>query len=101
MPLGPIPISGVLLLTAAVTAAVLSTLVFYIMIGKVNEKLPEKQKFPYFFSFSFSYFSKPTAVRKEYKRLYPNGHLHVVRIALQLIALLLAVAAAKEFSHWW
>jgi hypothetical protein len=95
------PITAVLLLTAAVTAAVLATLVFYIMIGKVNEKLPEDQKVPYFLSFSYSYFRKPTVVRREYKRFYPSGQLHVVRIVLQIIALGLAVAAAKQFSYWW
>jgi hypothetical protein len=95
------PISTVLLLTAAVTAAVLATLVFYIMIGKVNEKLPEDQKIPYFLSFSYPYFRKPTIVRKEYKRFYPNGQLHVVRIVLQIIALGFAVAAAKQSNYWW
>jgi hypothetical protein len=95
------PISAVLLLTAAVTAAVLATLVFYIMIGKVNDKLPEDQKIPYFLSFSYSYFQKPTVVRREYKRFYPSGRLHVVRIVLQIIALVLAVAAAKQFSYLW
>jgi hypothetical protein len=49
------PISAVLLLTAATTAGVLGTLVFYMMIGKVNEKLPEDQKIPYFFSFSYPF----------------------------------------------
>ncbi len=95
------PISAVLLLTAAATAAVLATLVFYMMIGKVNEKLPEDQKIPYFLSFSYPYFRKPKIVRKQYNRFYPNGQLHVVRIILQIVALGLAVAAAKQFSYWW
>jgi hypothetical protein len=95
------PISAVLLLTAAITAAVLATLVFYIMIGKVNEKLPEDQKVPYFLSFSYPYFQKPIIVFREYKRFYPNGRLHVVRIVLQIIALVLAIAAAKQFSYLW
>lgn len=94
-------ISAVLLLTAAVTSAVLATLVFYIMIGKVNEKLPEDQKIPYFFSFSYPYFRKPAIVRKEYKRFYPRGQLHVVYVLLGIIALGLAIAAAKQFSYWW
>ena len=94
-------INAVILFTAAVTAGVLATLAFYIMIGKVNEKLPEDQKIPYFLSFSYPYFRKPTIVRKEYKRFYPSGQLHVVRIVLQIIALVLAVAAAKQFSYWW
>ena len=95
------PISAVLLLTAATTAGVLGTLVFYMMIGKVNEKLPEDQKIPYSFSFSYPYFRKPKIVRKEYNRFYPSGKLHVVRIVLQIIGLGLAVAAAKQFSYWW
>ncbi len=95
------PLSAVLLLTAAATAAVVATLVFYIMIGKVNEKLPEDQKIPYFFSFSYPYLRKPAIVRREYKRFYPSGQLHVLRIVLQVIAFGLAVAAAKQFSYWW
>jgi hypothetical protein len=95
------PVSAVMLLTAAITLAVLATLVFYVMIGKVNEKLPEDQKIPYFFTLSYSYLSKPTIVRREYKRFYPSGKLHIVRIVLQVIAFALAVVAAKQFSYWW
>lgn len=36
------PISAVLLRTAAITAGVLATLVFHIMMGKVNEKLAQR-----------------------------------------------------------
>lgn len=86
---------------AAVTSAVLATLVFYIMIGKVNEKLPEEQKVPYLFSFSYPYFRKPTIIRREYKRFYPKGQLHVLRVVLEFIALGLAIAAAKQISYWW
>lgn len=96
-----LPISAVLLLTAAAIAAILATLVFFVMIGKVNEKLSDSRKIPYFFDFSYPYFRKPTIVRKEYKRLYPTGRLHILRIALQVVALVLAVASAKQFSGWW
>jgi hypothetical protein len=95
------PLSAVVLLTAAATAAVLATLVHYITIAKVNEKLPPPQQIPYLFTVSYPYVRKPTIVRTEYKRLYPHGRLPLLRIGLELAAFALAVAAAEQFSQWW
>jgi type IV secretory pathway TraG/TraD family ATPase VirD4 len=50
--------------------AILANLLYFIMIGKVNERVPESER--------ISYFWWGTEVRKKYKRLYPEGRLAIV-----------------------
>src|SRR5580704_12251977 len=47
--------------------AILANMVSFIMIGKINERVPEHER--------ISYFWWGTEVRKRYKQLYPEGKL--------------------------
>jgi hypothetical protein len=49
------------------TFAILANMVSFIMIGKINERVPENER--------ISYFWWGTEVRKRYKQLYPGGKL--------------------------
>jgi len=52
------------------TAAVLSTMISFIMIGKINEKLPEKER--------ISYIGSGTNVRHRFKQLYSGNKLVIL-----------------------
>ncbi len=77
-----------------------SAFVWYSMIGKINRHLPEDQQIPYLFSLSYPILTKPAIVTREYKRLYPNGHLHTVRIVLNVLGGVLVVASAGVWSRY-
>jgi hypothetical protein len=94
------PIDVAVLVALGTTSIIASSLVLYVMIGHVNRKLPEDQQIPYFFSFSYSYVSKAATIKREYKRFYPNSHLHMVRIGLNVLGFALMVAAAARLSHF-
>jgi hypothetical protein len=49
------------------SAAVLANMISYIMIGKINERLPESER--------ISYIWWGTEVRKRFKELYPGNRL--------------------------
>ena len=53
------PIDVAVLVALGITSIIASSLVLYVMIGHVNQKLPEDQQIPYFFSFSYSYVLAP------------------------------------------
>jgi len=56
-----------LVICAGTSAAVLLNMIYYIMIGKVNERLPESER--------FSYLWWGTEVRRRFKELYPGHRL--------------------------
>lgn len=94
------PLDVAVLVALGTTSIIASSLVLYFMIGHVNRKLSEDKQIPYLFSFSYPYVSKATTIKREYKRFYPNSHLHIVRIALNVFAFVLMVAAAARLSHF-
>jgi hypothetical protein len=49
------------------TAAVLANMISLVMIGKINERLPENRR--------ISYLGWGTEVRKRFKQLYPENRL--------------------------
>ena len=100
MPVITVPIGVAVLVGLGATSIIASSLILYVMIGHVNRKLPEDEQIPYFFSFSYPYVSKATTIRREYKRFYPNGHLHTVRIVLNVLGLILMLASAIQLSHF-
>ena len=59
----PVIIAGSLMTSPAVLANMLS----FIMVGKINERLPENER--------ISYFWWGTEVRRRFKRLYPKNRL--------------------------
>ncbi len=101
VPVITLPIGVAVLVAVGTTSIIASSLILYVMIGHVNRKLPEDKQIPYFFSFSYPYVSKATTIKREYKRFYPNGHLHTVRIVLNVLGFILIVACAAQLSHYW
>jgi hypothetical protein len=59
-------------------------------IGEVNRKLPDSEQLSYWFWHS----DKAWKLKQEYKRLYPDGRLHSVMFAFQIIGLAFFFAAA-------
>ena len=98
-PVITLPIDVVVLLALGTTSIVASALVLYVMIGDVNRNLPEDKQIPFFFSFSYPYFSKAATIKREYKRFYPNGRLHALRIALNLLGFILMLVGAVRLGH--
>lgn len=76
------------LFLSAIGCTVVSGFVFYMMIGKVNRKLPDEEQIPYL----FMYPGKVGKVRNLYRKLYPTGFLHLVQLGLGALGLLLLIA---------
>ena len=65
-------------------------------IGEINRKLPENQQISYWWMYAEKY----ARVKKEYKRLYPKGRIHLLGNifgAVGIVLLLLAAIAAGFF----
>lgn len=58
------------------TCGVVANLMFYAIIGKVNQQLDQGRRFGYLGFHPL----KVLCILREYRRLYPNGHLDVVLI---------------------
>ena len=83
--LNPLPgiAVGLIMGSLAITASTLS----YIMIGKINELVPENER--------ISYFWWGTEVRKTYRRLYPTGKLALLAdlcLILMVLSFLLLIS---------
>jgi len=59
------------LFLAAQTFILLSGFAMFAMIGEVNRRTPDEQRISYL----FGHFTKYVRVVREYRRLYPRGHL--------------------------
>ena len=59
------------LFVAAQTLILLSGFVLFAIIGEVNRRVPDEQRFSYL----WGHFSKYVAILREYRRLYPAGRL--------------------------
>jgi hypothetical protein len=64
-------------LAGATTFAIVANLLFYMMIGEINRKLPDDQQFSYL----FMYWGKLGRITKEYQRLYPQSRLFHAMVA--------------------
>ena len=87
-----------LLISMATSVIVGSGFVLYMMIGEVNRKLPQSEQIPYIFSQLSSYIGKLRRVKREYRRLYPDGKLNKIRVVLQVIGFILIVTCALRFG---
>ena len=92
-----IPVSAAILFAVGGTLIVVSSIIVYVMIGEVNRKLPEDQQIGYV----LFYPTKAFRVTREYRRLYPHGHLNTVSIVLNVIGFILGACAAALWSHHW
>ena len=92
-----VPIDAAVLFVAGGSLIVVSGFIFYVMIGKVNRKLPDNEQIGYI---GF-YPAKVFRITGEYRRLYPQSHLNVVRIVLNIAGGILIIASAARLSHFW
>jgi hypothetical protein len=84
-------IVGVFALLGMSVCGLLSNLVFFDIVEKVNERLPKEQQFaPLWW-----YWPKYQKLRREYKRLYPEGTL------LRKVRVLIVVAFACTLIFAW
>ena len=69
--------------------AILANMISFIMIGKINERVPESER--------VSYFWWGTEVRKTFKRLYPESKLTLL---LNLCVILMVVCFPMLLWIW-
>jgi len=81
----PVIIAGALMTSAVISANMLS----YMMIGKINERVPEKER--------ISYVRWGLGVRKRFKQLYPG---HALAYALDCCFVLMAVCIVVLIRFW-
>jgi hypothetical protein len=81
----PVIIAGCLGGSAAITANMIS----FMMIGKINEKVPESER--------ISYFWWGTEVRKRFKELYPGNKL---KFLLDSCVVLMVLSGALIVRFW-
>ena len=81
----PIIIAGCLM----GSLAVLGNTLYFVMIGKINERVPENER--------ISYFWWGTGVRKRYKQLYPSNRL----VLLADVCLILMVFCGIFLVRFW
>jgi hypothetical protein len=77
-----------LVIFAGTSAAVLANMISYIMIGKINERVPESER--------ISYLWWGTEVRKRFKELYPGNRL-VLLLDSCLVAMIVAFILLIKF----
>jgi hypothetical protein len=90
---------AVCLFVAAMSCAFGASLVTYAIVGEINRKLPDDQRFSYLWWYPAKY----ERVRREYHRLYPQGRLlsyGYVLIALAFVFLLGFAWELGFFSFW-
>jgi hypothetical protein len=84
---------AILFLVGGITSIVAANFAMYAMVGQVNARLPEEQRFS-FFGF---YLAKNHRIIQTYKELYPGGRLlWWYRGCITLTILFLAMAAYND-----
>lgn len=64
-------LQGFALFSVALTFILFSGFLTFAMIGEINRKMPDTEKIPYLLGHPAKYFK----ILREYRRLYPAGHL--------------------------
>lgn len=81
---------GIILLCLSTSAMVLSSLFLIMMIGEINRKRKEDDLISYF-GFTFP---KMLRIFREYRRLYPDGRLHIYELASFGVAIIALIIVA-------
>lgn len=79
-----------------VSLMLLANFLLYIMIGRVNVKLPEEQRIGYFW-FDLG---KNIRVLREYRRLYPDSALGILAVILFFVSIAFVIAFAWKFGFF-
>jgi hypothetical protein len=94
-----ISLTTLVFLCVGISCAVISSFLFWQEIGEVNRKLPENEQISYLGMYPQKY----TRIKREYKRLYPNGRIHRMGFVFEVVGfvfLFLAAVSAGFFNHW-
>jgi hypothetical protein len=84
---------AILFLIGGITSIVAANFAMYAMVGQVNARLPEKQRF----SFLGFFLAKNHRIIHAYKELYPEGRLlWWYRGCISLTIVFLAIAAYND-----
>jgi hypothetical protein len=75
-----IPLRVIVIALLGGSFAIFANMLSFIMIGKINERVPENER--------ISYFWWGTEVRKKYKQLYPASKLTLLRDLLLILMVL-------------
>ncbi len=94
MQLVSLPPTVAMLLSVAVTLAILSGFAISAMIGEVNRKLPEGQQVPYM----LGYPGKLSEIKRKYRALYPRGRLATLVSFLEALFIGTVAACALLFG---
>ena len=84
-----IPLPAIVIALLGGSFAIFANMLSFIMIGKINERVPENER--------ISYFWWGTEVRKRYKQLYPTGKLAL----LANLCLILMVLCSLLLIKFW
>jgi hypothetical protein len=76
----------------AVSCAMMSGYFLYIEIREVNRKLPEDQQSSYLWMYS----EKFSRIKQEYKRLYPQGRIHLWGLVFEIAFFILFILAVAD-----
>jgi hypothetical protein len=91
--------TAIVLLVLAVSCFALSTFILWREIDEINRKLSDEEQI----SHLWIYTDKSLRIKREYRRLYPNGRLERVGFAFEILGFFLlacAAASAVFFDHW-
>jgi hypothetical protein len=85
----PIAARAVVIVLLGGSFAIFANMISFVMIGKINERVPENER--------ISYFWWGTQVRKRFKRLYPDSKLTLL---LDLCVVLMVACFALLLRFW-
>ena len=86
----PLNAASIVFVCLAASCGLISSFLLWQEIGEVNRKLPDDQQISYF----WGYPEKIRRIKKEYKRLYPNGKIERFSAAFQIAAIVFMILAA-------
>jgi hypothetical protein len=83
-------LASIVLAALAGSCLLLSGFLLTQEVGEVNRKLPEDQQISYW----WMHVDKYARIKREYKRLYPNGRIHTFSIIFEFAGFALGLLAA-------
>ena len=91
--------TSTVLFVLAVSCIVVATFILGREIDEINRKLSAEEQI----SHLWMYTDKRLTIRREYRRLYPNGRLERLGFAFEILGFFLLACAAVSagfFDHW-
>ena len=86
----PLNTASIVFVCLGASCGLISSFLLWQEIGEVNRKLPDDQQISYFWGSP----EKIQRIKKEYKRLYPNGKIERLSAAFQIAAFAFMILGA-------